>query len=102
MVYNYLLYNGTKIKKIFCTSMIPGPRKHKNMDSYLFPLIEEVHVLSHGIPNTPRKMVSPLPSRLTLFSVLAMAQGSQISWEQRLPELQCSHVLVVISMGREE
>ena len=39
-----------RIQNILVSILIPGPHEPKNLDSFLYPLVQEMHVLENGIP----------------------------------------------------
>ena len=39
-----------RIQNILVSILIPGPHEPKNLDSFLYPLVQEMHVLGKGIP----------------------------------------------------
>lgn len=52
LVYNYNLPPEERFKRrnIFCVAIIPGPQKPWDVDSFLYPLMEELLKLKIGIP----------------------------------------------------
>ena len=39
-----------RIQNILISMLIPGPQEPKNLDSFLYPLVQEMHVLGKGVP----------------------------------------------------
>ena len=50
MNYNLPLQIRYLNKNILLAGLIPGPKNYKNLDSYLFSLIQEFQELDTGIP----------------------------------------------------
>ena len=51
LIYNYNLPPEIRFRKeyILCLGVVPGPKKPKDMDSFLYPLVEELLQLAVGI-----------------------------------------------------
>jgi hypothetical protein len=51
IVYNYNLPPEVRFRKehVLCLGVVPGPKKPKDMDSFLYPLVEELLQLAVGI-----------------------------------------------------
>jgi hypothetical protein len=47
--YNLAQEQRFQEENIICSGVIPGPRKPKDIDSFLYPLIQELKILHHGV-----------------------------------------------------
>jgi len=57
------------LNNILLSLLIPGPRKHKDLDSFLVPLITELKELSTGVQDIYNKHTN---SQFTLYSHLVL------------------------------
>jgi hypothetical protein len=40
-----------RVHNILVSTLIPGPSEPKDLDSFLYPLVQEMHTLDQGIPD---------------------------------------------------
>lgn len=53
---------------MLCAGFIPGPKSPKNLDSFLYPLVQEMQILQDGIPGVLNAgLSSSLPEQQRRF-----------------------------------
>ena len=93
-------------ENILLSCLIPGPRAHKNLDSFLFPVVQELKELGQGIPdcaNESSETTFTLHAYLMLISADGLASADAIGMKKPgnsyRPCHQCS-IMATLGLNR--
>jgi hypothetical protein len=63
----------SRLSQLLLHSVIPGPRKPKDIDSFLYPLIQELKILHHGVTAYNGATKSDISLRAHVITITAEA-----------------------------
>jgi hypothetical protein len=93
-------------ENILLAALIPGPNQHKDLDTFLRPLVEEIKDLGIGIPDTPHKFQPNFTMKAHLFlaaadgPALADLMGGKKPGNSKKPCLRCPFMAQTNGVGK--